>query len=1051
MSDAEAGGRGTDCERAERLYEEARTLPVEARASFLADACPDDPGLRAEVASLLEGARPAEEFFATLASAVGSMARAEGAMVGHYRLGARIGTGGMGVVYRAYDARLDREVALKFLPAYLSASTEAVEQLFAEARAAAALEHPNVCTVHEIGEAPDGRPFIAMALIEGEDLKTRLERGPVSPEEAIRIAAQIAAALAVAHSRSVVHRDVKPANVMLTAEGTVKLLDFGIARMIDATSPRPETTAGTLAYMSPEQARGDPVDARTDLWSLGVVLYEMLAGTRPFRGGSDRALYQAIQDREPEPLVGREAPMPALQVIVSRLLEKDPGDRYGAAREVLADLATAATGTAGVSGLRPRLDRLARGLAGRRRVAVACLVGATLLAAGAWWSLAPMRTDAPSALVPAATTSTASSAASGVAVLPFRTVGGDVGMLREGMVDLLSFNLDEIAGLRKIDPMSVMTTLNSVVGEGRDAPEHEALAVANRLGARYAILGSVVQLGETGGMRLTADVYEVAGSRRRGSVHLEGRADSLSALVDALTIEVIKRNLLPTGGELPPVNLSRVTTSSLPALKAYLAGEQAYRRARWREAADEFERAVELDSTFARALYRLALAIAWTGSGEAAHEYNDRAASLAFRLSRRDSILVSQKSSPEAVPVLEDFTARYPDDADGWHLLGERLFHHGGSLLHPPAAYRRALERAVVLAPHYGESYVHLIEDAFAHLDSARVRRFIAGAEALDPADPPCPVYRLIYDTRWGSDAARSAAAAVLDSLPAEAFECAYIAIAASPAALATAEERLLSAVQARKREFLGPLLGVGEARMWNGQLAAAQRLNDAARTSINLDAEAAAALRTLVTHLSGYPGTEGVAEAARTVALIPPTHRWFHRSRFWLGARAVARQQWDEAAQARLALEDQARRDSSGQPTRAAEAAAYAAALRAFEGVRRGDQDDLGELEAALTELEEDGHISSAFLRYDVAKLLLRRGRAREAERYFLSLYPYASWHFVPAQYYLGRIYEEAGQVELARGRYALFLAWWANCDPALRSWRQMGEVALARLGGEG
>jgi serine/threonine protein kinase len=323
-------------ETAERLYERALRVPAESRAAFLAAACPDDARLRDEVLSLLDHAEAAEGFFAKL------MDSRIGRIVRHYRILSHIGSGGMGTVYRARDTRLGRDVALKFLPPHLSAEREATERLLAEARAAAALQHPNVCVVHDVGETDDGRPFIAMALCEGETLREKLRRGPFTVDAAVATAAQIARGLAAAHARGVVHRDVKPANVMLADDGTLKLLDFGLATLGDSRTIEPAANAGTIGYMSPEQLRGDVVDHRTDLWSLGVVLYEMLAGVRPFRGQSAGALARSILDDDPSPLAAHApAVPPLLTAIIDRLLRKDVSTRTESMGALLTDLASA--------------------------------------------------------------------------------------------------------------------------------------------------------------------------------------------------------------------------------------------------------------------------------------------------------------------------------------------------------------------------------------------------------------------------------------------------------------------------------------------------------------------------------------------------------------------------------------------------------------------------------------------------------------------------------------------------------------------------------------
>jgi class 3 adenylate cyclase len=318
---------------AERLYEHALGLAPEARAAFLEDACSDE-AQRAELASLLAHAEPAAQFFD------GLIDPRIGRTVRHYRILAHLGSGGMGAVYRARDERLERDVALKFLPDHLATQREARERLLVEARAVAALQHPNVCVIHDIGETDDGRPFIAMALCDGKTLKERLDRGALAIDEAVAIAAQIARGLAAAHAHGIVHRDVKPANIMIAGDDTVKLLDFGLAKMADASITRPGLTPGTIAYMSPEQVRGDAVDLRTDLWSLGIVLYEMLARVRPFRGATDRVLAQAIlHDVLPALSTYRPDVPEALVRIVERLLRKDAATRYASTGELLTDLA----------------------------------------------------------------------------------------------------------------------------------------------------------------------------------------------------------------------------------------------------------------------------------------------------------------------------------------------------------------------------------------------------------------------------------------------------------------------------------------------------------------------------------------------------------------------------------------------------------------------------------------------------------------------------------------------------------------------------------------
>jgi tetratricopeptide (TPR) repeat protein len=330
-------------ETAKRLFERASELSAEARAAFLDETCADDPELRSELSSLLRAAGEAEPFFRELAEAVIPLppvpdeptwsvtSDAEYLVdrtVHQYRIEEKLGRGGMGVVYRAHDTRLDRTVALKFLPRQVVADEDASERFVVEARAAAALDHANVCNVHEISRDEEGRPFIAMAFYDGETLKLKLARGALPVEEAADYAAQIAAGLAAAHAHGIVHRDVKPGNVIVTSEGVVKILDFGLAKLADVTLTGTGVTLGTAAYMSPEQTRGDELDARTDLWSLGVVLYEMLTGHRPFQGDRQGAVIHAIRHDDPEPPRQlREEVSREVQELVLGLLSKDPEAR----------------------------------------------------------------------------------------------------------------------------------------------------------------------------------------------------------------------------------------------------------------------------------------------------------------------------------------------------------------------------------------------------------------------------------------------------------------------------------------------------------------------------------------------------------------------------------------------------------------------------------------------------------------------------------------------------------------------------------------------------
>jgi tetratricopeptide (TPR) repeat protein len=272
-----------------------------------------------------------------------------GERLGHYQIVSPLGAGGMGEVYLAHDTRLDRRVAVKLLPARLAADQEAARRFLREARTAAALDHPHICAIHEVGEDA-GRSFIVMQYVEGETLAARLARERPSWSVSLELAEQIAEALAEAHAQRIVHRDIKPANIIVTPRGQAKVLDFGLAKSVPSPNDlgsqiatasllsTPGTLVGTAPYMSPEQVRSEPLDARTDVWSFGVVLYEMLAGRRPFAAKSSVEILSAILGQEPPPLPAAAARAPAVERLVRTCLEKDQAVRYPSMQELLADL-----------------------------------------------------------------------------------------------------------------------------------------------------------------------------------------------------------------------------------------------------------------------------------------------------------------------------------------------------------------------------------------------------------------------------------------------------------------------------------------------------------------------------------------------------------------------------------------------------------------------------------------------------------------------------------------------------------------------------------------
>ena len=336
-------------DRVQRLFATAIDCDRDALGELLDREC-SDADVRREVESLLEAhhrAGPMDRLVADLAPAI-SRARSsilgwEGQSVGRYRVLEALGSGAMGVVYKAFDERLGRHVALKFLPRHLDERPEPKRRFLQEARAAAKLDHPNICTIHEIGETPEGQLFIAMPLYNGETLMARLMRGPMACEDAVAVTLQVASGLQQAHEHGIVHRDVKPSNVMLLSDGTARVLDFGVAKVEDAAITEGDLAPGTVAYMSPEHALGRDLDQRADVWSLGVVLYEMLTGARPFQGNSRQALIDGIVTRDPDPISAWRSDVPAaIDNVVRRALAKRQDERYASMSALMADLSALA-------------------------------------------------------------------------------------------------------------------------------------------------------------------------------------------------------------------------------------------------------------------------------------------------------------------------------------------------------------------------------------------------------------------------------------------------------------------------------------------------------------------------------------------------------------------------------------------------------------------------------------------------------------------------------------------------------------------------------------
>ena len=622
-----------------------------------------------------------------------------GKTISHYKIIEKLGEGGMGVVYKAQDTKLDRLVALKFLPPHLTSEPVEKERFIHEAKAASALSHTNITTIHEIDEF-EGHMFIVMEYCEGRTLKQVIEKETLSIKKVLDIGIQVCEGLAMAHEKGIVHRDIKSDNIMLTPRGQVKIMDFGLAKLKGATKlTKTRSTLGTLAYMSPEQAQGEEVDQRSDIFSFGVVLYELLTGKLPFAGEHQAAVIYSIINEEPQPIARFNNQVSAkLEDMVFKALAKDLEERYQHIDDLLADLRHekksleyVKTGQIPKEAIAPKPRRKVLPIVIPASI-VFILVLLFLILKPFKFEIGPEKG--------------AVAKENSLAIMYFENLVDteDKQKLGEIVTNLLITGLSESQYLKVVSSQRLYDILKLLGKEGQKRIDKNiATQVATKAGAKWMLLGSILQVKPR--IEITTQLVDVGTGEIKTSQRIAGEKEQdVFSLVDKLTVEIKKGFSLPVSAqqEKEP-SVANVTTHSQEAYRYYLEGMDYDNKYYFTEAEKSYEKALEFDSTFAMAYCRLAQ----LKEGEERKRLTAKAVKYSDKASQKERYYIKgweayvSGNYREDIKELQKVIERYPDEKEAFYLLGVIYAYY----LHELEEGVHYLNQAIQIDPLYKLAY----------------------------------------------------------------------------------------------------------------------------------------------------------------------------------------------------------------------------------------------------------------------------------------------------------------------------------------------------------